>query len=119
MDNDNIPITTFNTPKGHYECLGYIDDILLCFENEKDYEKHLNTFITLCKEHGIVISNKKVDIKKKEIEFLRMIMDFKGIRLQSHISKKITDISNELRTKEIIQNCLGCLNYSSDFKILS
>ena len=43
----------------------YIDDILICSNNEKDHENHLNTFITLCKEHGIVISKKKVDIKKK------------------------------------------------------
>ena len=99
MDNNSIPITTFSTPKGHYEWLVkafglknapqifqrkmdkifydysnfiivYIDDILICSNNEKDHENHLNTFITLCKEHGIVLSEKKVDIKKKEIEFL-------------------------------------------------
>ena len=45
----------------------YIDDMLICSENEKDHEKHLNTFITLSKKHGIVLSDKKVDIKKKEI----------------------------------------------------
>ena len=96
MDNDNIPIKTFSTPRGNYEWLVipfglknvpqifqrkmdkifsdystfiivYIDDILTCSKNEKDHEKHLNTFITFYKEHGIVHSNKKVDIKKKEI----------------------------------------------------
>ena len=25
----------------------YIDDMLICFDNEKDHEKHLNIFITL------------------------------------------------------------------------
>ena len=44
----------------------YIDDILICSSNKKDHENHLNTFITLCKEYGIVISEKKVDIKKKK-----------------------------------------------------
>ena len=38
----------------------YIDDMLICSNNEKDYEKHLNIFITLCKGHGIVLSEKKV-----------------------------------------------------------
>ena len=33
----------------------YIDDMLICSDNEKDHEKHLNIFITLCKEHGIVL----------------------------------------------------------------
>ena len=44
----------------------YIDDMLICSNNEKDHEKHLNLFITLCKEHGIMLSEKKVEIKKKE-----------------------------------------------------
>ena len=45
----------------------YVDDMLICSDNEKDHEKHLNIFITLCKEHDIVFSAKKVDIKKKKI----------------------------------------------------
>ena len=44
-----------------------------------------------------------------------MIIDIKGIRLQSHIFEKIKDFLDELRTKEMIQKFLGCLNYSSDF----
>ena len=43
----------------------YIDDMLICSDNEKDHAKHLNIFITLSKEHGIVLSEKKVKIKKK------------------------------------------------------
>ena len=38
-------------------------------------------FITLCKEHGIILSEKKVEIQKREIEFLGMIIDSKGIKL--------------------------------------
>ena len=89
--------------------------MLICSDNEKDHEKHLDIFITLCKEHGIILSEKKVEIKKKEIEFLGMIIDSKGIKLQSHIAEKIKDFPDELRTKEMIQKFLGCLNYSSDF----
>ena len=58
----------------------YIDDMLICSVNEKDHEKHLNIFIILCKEHDIVLSKKKVEIKKKEIEFLGMIIDSKSIK---------------------------------------
>ena len=58
----------------------YIDDMLIYSNNEKYHEKHLNIFITLCKEHGIVLSKKKVEIKKKEIEFLGMIINSKGIK---------------------------------------
>ena len=44
-----------------------------------------------------------------------MIIDSKGIKLQSHIAEKIKDFPDELRTKEMIHKFLGCLNYSSDF----
>ena len=44
----------------------YIDNMLICSDNEKDHEKHLNIFITLCKEHDIILSGKKkVEIKRK------------------------------------------------------
>ena len=144
MDNDSIPITAFSTPRGHYEwmvmrfglknapqvfqrkmdkiffdyssfIIVYIDNMLICLDNEKDHEKHLNIFTTLCKEHGIVLSEKKVEIKKREIEFIGMIIDSKRIKVQSHIAKKIKDFPDELRTKEMRQQILGCLNYSSDF----
>ena len=36
-------------------------------------------------------------------------MDTKEIRL-SHIAEKIKDFPNELKTKEMIQKILGCLN---------
>ena len=71
MDDDSIPITAFSTPKGYYEwivmSLGlkntpqifqrkmdkifsnyssfiivYIDDMLICSNNENNHEKHLN-----------------------------------------------------------------------------
>ena len=89
--------------------------MLICSDNEKDHEKHLNTFITLCKEHGIVLSEKNVEIKKKEIEFIGMIINSKGIKLQSYLAEKIKDFPDKLRTKEMIHKFLGCLNYSFDF----
>ena len=44
-----------------------------------------------------------------------MIIDAKGIKLQSHIVGKKKDFPDELRTKEMIHKFLGCLNYSSNF----
>ena len=44
-----------------------------------------------------------------------MIIDSEGIKLQSHTAEKIKYFPDELRTKEMIQKILGCLNYSSDF----
>ena len=71
--------------------------------------------LLLCKTNSIILSYKKVDIKKKAIEFFGMIIDTQGIKLQPHIAEKIKDFSYELRTKKMIQKNIGCLNYSFDF----
>ena len=44
-----------------------------------------------------------------------MVINSKGIKLQSHIAEKIKDFPDELKTKEMIHKFLGCLNYSSGF----
>ena len=44
-----------------------------------------------------------------------MIIDTNGIRLQAYIAEKIKDFPDKLRTKEMIQKILRCLNYSSKF----
>ena len=71
MNNDSIPIIAFSTPRDHYECMVmhfklknapqvfqrkiykilsnysyfiivYINDMLICSDDEKNHEKHLN-----------------------------------------------------------------------------
>lgn len=44
-----------------------------------------------------------------------MIIDKNGIKWQPHICEKINKFPDELRTKELIQKFLGCLNYAPDF----
>lgn len=94
MEENSIPIIAFSTPRGHYEwlvmpfglkntpqifqrkmdkifsyysdfILVYIDDILIYSNNKEDHKKHIEKFIFLCKEHGIILSEKKAEIKKK------------------------------------------------------
>jgi hypothetical protein len=52
---------------------------------------------------------------QKEIDFLGMEIDGKGIKLQSHILEKINTFPNKLRDKKQLQSFLGVLNYASDF----
>ena len=37
----------------------YVNDIQICFENEVDHGKHLDIFISLCKDNGIIFSRKR------------------------------------------------------------
>lgn len=63
----------------------YVNDILVCSETYEDHLKHLKIFANECFKHGIILSERKVRIKKKEIEFLGLILDKYGIKLQSYI----------------------------------
>ena len=98
IDNGSIPITTFSTPRGHYEwmvmpfglknalqifqrkidkifsnysafIIVYIDDMLICSDNEKDHENHLNIFITLYKEQVQFFQKKQLISRKKKYNF--------------------------------------------------
>ena len=67
------------------------------------------------KKEGIVLYKKKAIIEKQEIDFLELTIDKRGIKLQTHISKKISSFPNKLESKEQIQKFLGCLNYAEGF----
>ena len=98
IDNGSIPIISFSTPRGHYEWMVmpfglknvlqvfqrkidkiysnysafiiiYIDDMLICSDNEKYHENHLNIFITLCKEHVQFFQKKQLISRKKKYDF--------------------------------------------------
>ena len=79
--------------------LVYVDDILICLDNYENYIKYLKEFTNICKENGIILSQKKAKINKIEIEFLGMIITSNDIKLQSHISKKIYNFLDKLNTK--------------------
>ena len=50
--------------------LVYIDDILICSHNLQEHLKHLQEFYSLFFKHGFVLSQSKMEIGKKDIEFL-------------------------------------------------
>lgn len=94
-------------------CLVYIDDILIFTKGSK--EKHLTdveTVLNRIKEKGIVISKKKSQICKTEIEYLGIIFKSNGeLNLASHTQEKILLFPDVLEDRKQIQRFLGCLNY--------
>lgn len=143
MDKNSIHYTAFSTPQGQYEWLVmsfglknapqifqrkmdnifknydfifvYIDDVLILSNDINSHIKHLDIFANLCLQNGLALSDKKSKIMQKEIEFLGMEIDGKGIKLQSHILEKISGFPNKLKDKKQVQSFLGILNYASDF----
>jgi len=96
-------------------CLIYVDDILIFSSNIADHATHLLQFIQKSRDHGLILSAKKAEIAKNQIEFLGLKIDQTGIEMQPHVCEKITNFPDQLTDRKQVERFLGCLNYISDF----
>jgi len=96
-------------------CLIYVDDILIFSSNIADHGNQLLQFIQKSIDHGLILSVKKAEIAKNQIEFLGLKTDQTGIEMQPHVSEKITNFPNQLTDRKQVERFLGCLNNISDF----
>nr|GFA14239.1 ORFIII-like polyprotein [Tanacetum cinerariifolium] len=141
MDEESIPWTAFLVPGGFYEWLVmpfglknapadsiklpwmknqspgfiavYIDDILVFSKNETEHAKHLEKMLKICEDNGLVLSPTKMKIAVSTIDFLRVVIGERTIKLQPHIIKKIVNFNEEeLKTKKGLRSFLGILNYA-------
>ncbi|KAL9270922.1 Polyprotein P3-like protein [Drosera capensis] len=142
MEEKSIPWTTFYVPGGLYEWLVmpfelknapatfqrkmdtcfqhlqefiavYIDDILIFSANEQDHQKHLQQFVEVVEKERLILSPTKMKIAVHTIDFLGITIGERKIKLQPHIIKKISDVSQEqLKEKKGLRSWLGILNYA-------
>ncbi|KAL0435501.1 UNVERIFIED_CONTAM: Enzymatic polyprotein [Sesamum radiatum] len=144
MENESKKFTAFSTPQGQYIwnvlpmglanapqifqrkmdnlfkdyfefMFVYIDDILIASKNMKDHIKHLEIFSDACHKEGLVLSEKKATIAVNKIEFLGILIDETGIKLQEHIVDKIRNFSDVLKDKKHLQSFLGVVNFAGIF----
>ena len=62
--------------------------MLISSKNIDQHLKHLEKFVDLCISNGIGLSKKKTIIGEPKIDFLGLIIDSKGIELQTPILQK-------------------------------
>ena len=72
-------------------CVVYIDDILIFSDTLEKHRKHLNIISQEFIKHGIILSPKKIELEKTEIEFLGLKLSAHGLQLQDHIIVKIKE----------------------------
>jgi hypothetical protein len=69
--------------------LVYIDDLLIFSKSYKGRIDHLEIFFRKVEQHGLIISNRKIEICKEKINFLGHEISDGKIHLQDHIANKI------------------------------
>ena len=97
------------------QIFAYVDDILIFSSNIADHAMHLMKFIEKGRSHGLILSAKKAEIAKEQIEFLGLKIDHHEIEMQPHVCEKIANFPDKLTDRKQVERFLGCINYISDF----
>ena len=83
----------------HDQALIYIDDILLFSQNIQAHKQLLQQFVNLTEQHGVMLSERKIQIGLAQIEFLGMKLSQGKYEAQPHIAQELLKFSDENLTK--------------------
>ncbi|KAL4319493.1 hypothetical protein GQ457_18G015440 [Hibiscus cannabinus] len=97
------------------QALIYIDDILLFSQDEEAHLKLLQRFSQLLVQYGIMLSERKMKINQKEIEFLGMNLKEGKYQPGPHIAQELIKFPEKDLSKKQILQFLGIVNYLRDF----
>ena len=93
----------------------YLDDVLIFSKGINQHIQHLNKFIKIIKENGLVVSARKIKIFQTKIRFLGFEI-YQGTITPIQRSIEFADkFPDEIKDKVQLQRFLGCLNYISEF----
>nr|GEV64855.1 putative reverse transcriptase domain-containing protein [Tanacetum cinerariifolium] len=144
VHKEDIPKTTFKTRYGHYEfqvmpfgltnapavfidlmnrvCKPYLDkfvivfieDILIYSKNKEENEEHLKLILELLKKVELYANFSKCEFWIPKVQFLRHVIDSKGIHVDQAKIKSIKDCASPKTLMEIRQ-FLGLAGYYRRF----
>ncbi|PKI43694.1 hypothetical protein CRG98_035893 [Punica granatum] len=97
------------------QALVYIDDILLFSPSEEAHIKLLQRFSEIIEAYGIMLSEKKMVVGQRRINFLGMWLANGQYQLEPHVAQMLLKYLEESLTKKQAQQFLGTVNYLRDF----
>jgi hypothetical protein len=95
--------------------LVYIDDVLLFSKDEESHATLLQQFAELVHQHGIMLSESKMLICQKEIEFLGMVFADGAYTPGTHIAEELQKFSDAPLSRKQVQQFLGIVQYLRNF----
>jgi len=69
----------------------FIDDILVCSENEQDHAEHLRVVLTRLREHQLYAKFNKCEFLLKKVPFLGHILSKEGIAVDPSDVQEVMD----------------------------
>ncbi|GJY06213.1 putative reverse transcriptase domain-containing protein [Tanacetum coccineum] len=92
----------------------FIDDILICSKNKKEYEEHLKAVLELLKKEKLYAKFSKCEFWIPKIQFLGHVIDIQGIHVDPAKIESIKDRESPKMPTEIRQ-FLGLVGYYRRF----
>ena len=93
----------------------YLDDVLIFSKNLTEHQQHLDEFIKLIKNNGLVVSAKKIKIFQTKIRFLGYEIYQRTITPIQRSLEFTSKFPDQITDKNQLQRFLGCVNYIADF----
>ncbi|GJU95021.1 putative reverse transcriptase domain, viral movement protein [Tanacetum coccineum] len=87
--------------------LVYIDDILLFSPDQQSHAELLSKFYSLVAKYGIMLSEKKMEVRVTTIQFLGMEISDGKYQPQPHVAQELLKFLNELSSQKMIQQVFG------------
>ena len=93
----------------------YIDDVLIFSKSIDDHWKHLDIFVKVIKQNGLVVLATKINLFQDKIQFLGHNI-YKGTLSPINRAIQFADkFPDEIKDKNQLQRFLDSLNYVSDY----
>jgi len=92
----------------------FMDNVLIGIENEKKHNEIVEEVLRRMEENNLYIKPEKYVWKVKEINFLELVIEVKGIKIQK---EKVVGVLEWPRPKTVkeVQKFLGLANYYRKF----
>ena len=91
-----------------------IDDILITGENEEEHLKNIKKVLGMLNEVGATVNKSKCLFFANEDEYIRLLIDKNGIRVNPRKIDPIINMPQPTNVKQL-QSFLGAVNYYSKF----
>ena len=79
----------------------------------EEHKKHLKIICEKFQKNEIILSPKKIEVEMESTEFLGLVLNQTGLKLEKHIIFKVREFPGKKEDKKQLESFLGILKFYS------